>query len=186
MILSAKKVSGFSSTNSSESLGEFLREIVDQSLPHRILYDNENETIKAISFHDPDWLPKNVTANQLQFNVAVSDVTFGLTCPKSGISKWSFITLLTPGHEAFVVVASAITHEDTDTFMNEMDVLLDLYPSLRYDNWVLIVDGDPAKFKAARIKFERVRIILCLYHATENIKKHFGRMCLTTAGDIEG
>ena len=87
MILSAKKVSGFTSTNSSESLEEFLREIVDQSLPHRILYDNENVTIKAISFHDPDWLPKNVTANQLQFNVAVSDVTFGLTCPKSGINK---------------------------------------------------------------------------------------------------
>ena len=70
--------------------------------------------------------------------------------------------------------------------MNEMDVLLDLYPSLRYDNWVLIVDGDPAKFKAARIKFERVRIILCLYHATENIKKHFGRMCLTASVGSEG
>lgn len=128
MILSAKKVSGFSSTNSSESLGEYLREIVDKSLTHRILYDNENETIKAISFHGPDWLPKNITANQLQFNVAVSKVTFGPTCPKSGISKWSFITLLTPGHEAFVVVAFSITHEDADTF---------IYPSLRYDNWVL-------------------------------------------------
>ena len=137
MILSAKKVSGISSTNCSESLGEFLREIVDKSLPHRILYDNENETIKAIRFHGPDWLPKNVTANQLQFNVAVSDVTFGPPCPKSGISKWSFITLLTPGHEDFVVVASAITHEDADIFMNEMDAPSDLYPLLRYDNWVL-------------------------------------------------
>jgi hypothetical protein len=64
--------------------------------------------------------------NQLQFNVDVSDVTFGITSPKSGISRWSFITLLTPGHEAYVVVASAITQETTATFMNEMDVLLDL------------------------------------------------------------
>ena len=62
----------------------------------------------------------------------------------------------------------------------------DLYPSLKYDNWVLIVDGDPAKFKAARIQFQRVRIILCLYHATENIKKHFGHTCLTTNSEAEG
>jgi hypothetical protein len=184
--MSAKKSSGFSASNNIDSLQDFIKSIKDQDLPHRILYDNENDTIKAISFHDPHWLPSNPSKNQLQFNVAVSDVTFGITSPQSGISKWSFITLLTPGHEAFVVVASAITHEDTVTFMNEMDVLLDMYPSLKHDNWVLIVDGDPAKFKAARIKFERVRIILCLYHATENIKKHFGYMCLTTATETSG
>ena len=51
-----------------------------------------------------------------------------------------------------------------------MDLLLYFYPTLKYDTWVLIVDGDPAKFKAARIKFENVRIILRLYHATENVK----------------
>lgn len=84
------------------------------------------------------------------------------------------------------MVASAITQEDTATFMNEMDVLLDLYPSLKVDNWVLIVDGDPAKFKAARLKFDNVRIILCLYHATENIKKHFSPMCLTLDMSEEG
>ena len=190
IIMSAKKSSGFSAINNVDSLQEFLKSIKDQGLPHRILYDNDNDVIKAISFHDPQWLPSNASKNQLQFNVAVSDVTFGITSPQSGISKWSFITLLTPGHEAFVVVASAITHEDTVTFMNEMDVLLDMYPALKYDTWVLIVDGDPAKFKAARIKFERVRIILCLYHATENIKKNLGHMCLTTttetAGEISG
>lgn len=158
----------------------------DQNLPHRVLYNDEREVIKAISFHDTKWFPEKATKNQLQFNVAVSDVTFGITTPKSGISKWSFITLLTPGHEAFVVVASAITHEDTATFMNEMDVLLDLYPNLKHEKWVLIVDGDPAKFKAARIKFEKVRIILCLYHATENIKKHFGHLCLTSESGASG
>ena len=155
-------------------------------MQHKILFDEENDVIKAISFHDPKWLPEKSTKNQLQFNVGVSDVTFGITTPKSGISKWSFITLLTPGHEAFVVVASAITHEDTATFVNEMDLLLNLYPTLKYDNWVLIVDGDPAKFKAARIKFENVRIILCLYHATENVKKHFGRISLTTSVECGG
>lgn len=155
-------------------------------MPHRVLYDDDRDLIKAISYHDPKWFPENATKNQLQFNVAVSDVTFGITSPKTGISKWSFITLLTPGHEAFVVVASAITHEDTAIFMNEMDVLLDLYPHLQYDNWVLIVDGDPAKFKAARLKFQKVRIILCLYHATENIKKHLGHLCLTSKADTSG
>ena len=156
----------------SYSLKDFLKSIVEESLPHRILYDDENEVIKAISFHDPKWLPEMASRNQLQFNVAVSDVTFGITSPKSGISKWSFITMLTPTHEAFVIVASAIKQEDTVIFMNEMDVLLDMHPYLKYDNWVLMVDGDPAKFKATRIKFEKVRIMLSLYHAMENVKKH--------------
>lgn len=169
-----------------DSVQEFLRSLVEESLPHRILYDDENEVIKAISFHDPKWLPEKASRNQLQFNVAVSDVTFGITSPKSGNSKWSFITMLTPAHEAFVIVASAITQEDTATFMNEMDVLLDLHPYLKYNNWVLIVDGDPAKFKAARIKFEKVRIILCSYHATEKVKKHLGHMCLTTTTETKG
>lgn len=186
IIQSAKRASGLIVGTNVDSLNDFLKSLVEESLPHRILYDDENEVIKAISFHDPKWLPEKAMKNQLQFNVAVSDVTFGITSPKSGVSKWSFITMLTPGHEAFVIVASAITQEDTATFLNEMDVLLDLYPSLKYDNWVLIVDGDPAKFKAARIQFQRVRIILCLYHATENIKKHFGHMCLTTNSEAEG
>ena len=186
IIQSAKRASGLIVGTNVDSLKDFLKSLVEESLPHRILYDDENEVIKAISFHDPKWLPEKAMKNQLQFNVAVSDVTFGITSPKSGVSKWSFITMLTPGHEAFVIVASAITQEDTATFVNEMDVLLDLYPSLKYDNWVLIVDGDPAKFKAARIQFQRVRIILCLYHATENIKKHFGHMCLTTNSEAEG
>lgn len=117
------------------------------------MIDDESDVIKARNFHDPKWLREKSTKNQLQFNVGVSDVTFGITTPKNGISKWSFITLLTPTHEAFVVVASAITHEYTETFVNEMDLLLELYPNLKHDTWVLIVDGDPAKFKAARIKF---------------------------------
>ena len=186
IIQSAKRASGLIVGTNVDSLKDFLKSLVEESLPHRILYDDENQVIKAISFHDPKWLPEKAMKNQLQFNVAVSDVTFGITSPKSGVSKWSFITMLTPGHEAFVIVASAITQEDTATFVNEMDILLDLYPSLKYDNWVLIVDGDPAKFKAARIQFQRVRIILCLYHATENIKKHFGHMYLTTNSEAEG
>lgn len=186
IILSAKKSSGFISGSDGDTVKEFLKSLEDQNLPHKVLYDDERDVIKAISFHDPKWLPEKTTKNQLQFNVAVSDVTFGITTPKSGISKWSFITLLTPGHEAFVVVASAITHEDTVTFMNEMDVLLDLHPNLKHERWVLIVDGDPAKFKAARIQFENVRIILCLYHATEYVKKHFGHLCLTSESGASG
>ena len=71
----------------SYSLKDFLKSIVEESLPHRILYDDENEVIKATSSHDPKWLPEMASRNQLQFNVAVSDVTFGITSPKSGISK---------------------------------------------------------------------------------------------------
>ena len=186
VILSAKKSSGFIVGTNADILNDFLKSLDEQNYPHKILIDDENDVIKAISFHDPKWLPEKSNKNQFQFNVGVSDVTFGITTPKCGISKWSFMTLLTPGHEAFVIVASAITHEDTETFVNEMDLLLDLYPNLKYDAWVLIVDGDPAKFKAARLKFENVRIILCLYHATENVKKHFGRMCLTTNTECEG
>jgi hypothetical protein len=169
-----------------DSISKFLEDLVTGNLPHRVMYDDDKEVIKAISFHDPKWFPDNASSNQLLFNVGVSDVTFGITSSKCGISKWSFFTMLTPSHEAFVVVASAITHEDTGTFLNEMDLLLDLFPRLRFDNWVLIVDGDQAKFKAARLRFERVRIILCLYHATENVKKHLGHICLTTKTETQG
>ena len=124
IIQSAKRASGLIVGTNADSLKDFLKSLVEESLPHRILYDEENQVIKAISFHDPKWLPEKAMKNQLQFNVAVSDVTFGITSPKSGVSKWSFITMLTPGHEAFVIVASAITQEDTATFVNEMDVLL--------------------------------------------------------------
>lgn len=105
VILSAKKSSGFITESDGDSVKEFLKSLEDQNLPHRVLYNDEREIIKAISFPDPKWFPEKATKNQLQFNVAVSDVTFGITTPKSGISKWSFITLLTPGHEAFFVVA---------------------------------------------------------------------------------
>ena len=120
IIKSARRGQGFLPESNVDSVSDFLKSLVDGNLPHKILYDNEKEVIKAISYHDPRWLPKTSTKNQLQFNVAVSDVTFGITTAKCGISKWSFITLLTPGHEAFVVVASAITQEDTATFLNEI------------------------------------------------------------------
>lgn len=63
--------------------------------------------------------------------------------------------------------------------------MLDSYPTLKYDTWVLVVDGDPAKFKAARLMFENVRIILCLYHATENVKKHLAICALQRILSVE-
>ena len=87
VILSAKKSSGFIVGTNVDELNDFLESLVEKNLPYKILLDDGNDVVKAISFHDPKWLPEKSTTNQLQFNVGVSDVTFGITTPKCGISK---------------------------------------------------------------------------------------------------
>jgi hypothetical protein len=61
--------------------------MVEGSLPQRILFDDEDQVIKSVSFHDLKWLPEKTTKNQLQFNVVISVVFFDITTPKGGRSK---------------------------------------------------------------------------------------------------
>ena len=82
VILSAKKSSGFIVGTKVDELNDFLKSLVEQNLPYKILLDDGNDVVKAISFHDPKWLPEKSTRNQLQLNVGISDVTFGITTPK--------------------------------------------------------------------------------------------------------
>ena len=53
VILSAKKSSGFKVGTNVDELNDFLESLVEQNLPYKILFDDGNDVVKAISFHDP-------------------------------------------------------------------------------------------------------------------------------------
>ena len=42
---------------------------------------------------------------------------------------------------------------------------------------MLLLDGDRATWQAAKHKFYNVVIVLCLFHASENMRKRFGPLC---------
>ena len=43
--------------------------------------------------------------------------------------------------------------------------------------FVLLLDGDKATWNSARKKFQGCKIVLCAFHAAENMKKRFGPLC---------
>ena len=55
-----------------------------------------------------------------------------------------------------IVVAAAITNEDSRTFEFIFDFVLTLCPQLSTVAFVLLVDGDRATWLAARNKFQKV------------------------------
>lgn len=143
------------------------------TMKYKVLEDEEikeDGVVKAIHIHDTCIAPADGT----KISVVTSDVTFGLTSAVTGFRKWSFCTALTPSHEAYVLTYSAIKKEDSSTFLSEFKFLISIYPDLERQSFVLLVDGDKAKLLAARTTFRNCSIILCLFHSSENIKKHFG------------
>ena len=79
---------------------------------------------------------------------------------------------------------TALTNENIKTFDHIFKLVLQVAPHLATAVFVLVVDGDKAVWNSAREHFKGVIIILCLYHAGENIKKHFG--CLCKIGVLNG
>lgn len=65
-------------------------------------------------------------------------------------------TLHSTGGGIEMVVAAAITHEDSRTFEFIFDFVLTLCPQLSTVAFVLLVDGDRATWLAARNKFQKV------------------------------
>ena len=66
------------------------------------------------------------------------------------------LTLHSTGGGIEMVVAAAITHEDSRTFEFIFDFVLTLCPQLSTVAFVLLVDGDRATWLAARNKFQKV------------------------------
>ena len=99
------------------------------------------KSVSAIAWHDTRNLPPADTP----FCVGVSDVTNGITDRKSGFSKLSSCSLLTPFHEAFLIVSSLLRKEDARTFEFELQLMIKVYPSIKYDKLTLLADGDKAK-----------------------------------------
>ena len=79
-------------------------------------------------------------------------------------------------------MSSGIVSEDAHTFGHTFDLVLEVAPQLATDVFVLLLDGDRATWQAAKQKFENVVIILCLFHASENMKKRFGPICRSFRG----
>ena len=81
------------------------------------------------------------------------------------------------GREIEILVSSGIVSEDALTFAHTFDLVLEVVPQLAIDPFVLLLDGDRATWQAAKHKFRNVVIVLCLFHASENMKKRFGPLC---------
>ena len=156
----------------SESYLELLDRLDNaQEFAYKLLYTGD--LVSAISFHD-----KTMHSDRpLELSVLVSDVTYRLCNPTAGFPKWSFVSVLTAERDIKMLTATAIQHEDRATFCHEFGFLLSIYPELKSKRFVLILDGDQAKWAAARDSFEKVILILCIYHSRENMKKRFGPLC---------
>ena len=137
----------------------------------RYLMCEDQSKLSAIVYHDQRMAPPSM----MRISVLTSDVVFGITNESSGFTKWSFNTLLTPDHDAFVLTIMALTREDFRTFEWELQFLKDTFSDLLDGVFVVIVDGDLAKINAFKAIFPDAIIILCLYHSSENFKKRFGR-----------
>ena len=114
-----------------------------------------------------------------------SDVSFGLTDPRTGFDKIDVYTALTPGRGAHVLLTALIIDESARTFVHNFEALASLYPYLRTEEFVLIIDGDPAKIQAARHVFPCVVIILCIKHLLDNFKSR-RRTCWSVEDGDEG
>ncbi len=132
--------------------------------------------MNSIHMMDPLLAPPKGT----QMRVLMSDVTFGITDKKTGFGKWSHYLMVCPDHKIDTLCVSAIKREDTVTFVQEARFLLIYYPELAEDRFVLIVDGDKAKWAAARLLFPRVLLLMCVYHGSECFKRKFGPICRST------
>jgi hypothetical protein len=80
-----------------------------------------------------------------------------------------------------IVVTAGITHEDGHTFKHIFDLVLFLFRELEDSIFVLLLDGDRATWQAAKTCFPNCVIILCLYHASVNMKKRMGPACRSFA-----
>jgi len=137
---------------------------------YKPLMDHEGISISAITFHDKRMTPPVGTS----YAVLTGDVTFGIIPPSSGFEKSSYWTALTPDHKAHILTTTVLKHEDSRTFVHEIEFLLEMFPEIEFMAIVVILDGDSAKFLAVRTKLKLAVIILCLYHSSENFKKRFG------------
>jgi hypothetical protein len=151
---------------------------------------NQTTVVSAIIFHDKRTAPPE----KFDITILEGDVTFGLSGPP--FAKWSLVNAVTIDRQvrlilhmnsdtfatgvSYSICAAGITNEDTPTFRFECDFILNLYPILSTKVFIYLVDGDKAKWSAAREKFQRVKIILCLYHATENVNKRLGPLTRKT------
>lgn len=127
-----------------------------------------DDDMRRVGYDSVAWHDKRLSADDTKPTVIASDVTFNVTDPRSGYNKFDCYTDLSPGRHPQILLTAVIVSEDARTFKHNMEFLLHLYPHLATEEWVLLVDGDPAKIQAARSLFPYVIIVLCLKHLQDN------------------
>lgn len=138
--------------------------------------DEHDGSVSSIHMMDPMLAPPKGAP----MRVLMSDVTFGITDKKTGFGKWSHYLMVCPDHNIYTLCVSAIKHEDTMTFTREGKFLLIYYPELAEERFILIVDGDKARWATARLLFPFVLLLMCVYHGSECFKRRFGPICRST------
>ena len=117
-------------------------------------------------------------------------MTFGVTNPDTGFDKYDVYCSVSPGRGLHVLVQAIIRQESARTFQHNMELLCTQYPHLRTEEFVMVIDGDPAKILAARHVFSMVILVLCLKHLRDNFTSRRGSCCYRDDGededDVEG
>ena len=172
-VTSKAKFAANGSVSKEESVNELITFLKESDMEYSVIPVEVNScsgdvVVTMVAWMDPQIAPTEVK----DVLVITSDVTFGLC--SVAFPKYSQWSNLTASHEVQVLLSSLITHENTFTFEKEIELLLKKYPYLAMIAFVLIVDGDRAKWLAARRLFQQVILIVCIYHQSENIKAHFG------------
>ena len=163
-------------SNPKKELDLFIEELGKYEIEYELHNTYDNSAIynytSAVHYHDKQLAPDD----SVKFLALTSDVTHGIISQHCGYNKLSSWSGITPDKKNFVLVISIISNENTPTFISEIKFLIKIYPYLKEIKIVIIVDGDRAKWAAIRTELPLAYVILCLYHATENIKKHFGSL----------
>ena len=121
-------------------------------------------TFAAVAWIDRRMLPPGDEA----ITVIQSDVTFGMTNPGSGFDKLDVWCSASMSRGLNVLMMVLIRNESARTFQHNVEFLCTEFPHLKTDEFVMVIDGDPAKILAVRSVCAAVIIVLCLKHLRDN------------------
>jgi hypothetical protein len=107
--------------------------------------------------------------------------------PRSGFTKMSTWCTVTANHEIYNLTAGYQAHEDFETFLNELDFLIECVPSIADSerSLVILVDGDRGRIKAIHNRLPHAKVYMCalgLWLAANSFQA-FGTRARTSSRD---
>ena len=151
-----------------------VKTLEEWGLDYKVTHE-EGGRVTSISYVDNQLSPPPESYAQL-----MADVTHHIINPKDGFSKLSSITSITPNREVQPLVISAVVSENTFTFVSELQLLGEIFPHLKQQHAVMLVDGDTARIAAVKKEFPIMQIMLCGMHTEENALRRLGKCAKAT------